>query len=318
MMRIVRLFSLCIAFVAVALAGAAPARSQNMDGKGHTPFAKIMATTEQTFANFFEGVHIHIIDPARYVNVGPTAAVPIVDMTGFRERLRKRSGIALSFLTARRILQEIPAVLAQGEVATGLYPLADSRTLCLITGGDPHMTLENALARMTRLERPAVPQWVPFDVTALFRLLLYHEIAHCSEDLGRYRSRDWTAYNTYMAENLGDAFAVLLHLRDTGDDMLPHFFALLRRTMLLTTNDIEHMTVPTIEAARLWGATRLHGGRLQAMSRKALFHQAQRLVATYALTPHAFSRFEANMRMAPAHAFFASHLPPQRPPIPAP
>ncbi|MGI9336088.1 MAG: hypothetical protein ACR2RL_23325 [Gammaproteobacteria bacterium] len=200
----------------------------------------------------------------------------------------------------------------RGAPAAGLYPLANGRTLCVVIGGSSEITVASTLALHTGLEAPIVPEWIRFDEADLLRFALHHEVAHCSDERARTGHHS-IAYDTHLAENFGDAFAVLMHLRNTNDETLPHFFALMREAALVNLADREHMTVRSIDAALQWGLARSREGRLVSMDARSLLIQARELAKAGAYSRAEFALLASEASRDLHQNLFASrYTSPQR------
>ena len=261
-------------------------------------FSRIMAETEQAFKDFFAHTDVHIIDPARYVRQLEGEALPVLDMSGFMRHVQRQIGVRIPVMSARRMMADLPRMLVLGELAAGLYPLTHEGYVCLISGADERLTVEEFWTKATGLPESQMPQDRAFTATDLLQFLLYHEMAHCAEDPSHYQRKRWTAYDIYRAESLGDAFAVLMHLRDSGSEALPQFHKTLRQLGLKHAMDAEHMTADVIEAA-------LHVYRYQpevlsAMDTASVLRLAHRLVVQYALPEQQFAQLQAQAWQAQA------------------
>lgn len=295
-----------IALAATAVYFLQPVAAQPTTTDTGALYSRIIAQAEQRFGHFYENVDLHIVDPVLYLHRESDVVPPAIDMSGLDDRLRRRIVGQLPFLTTMRITREMTSVLMQGEMATGVYALANGRTLCLISGGNSEMTLASALARYTGLEQPIVPDWVEFDEADLLRFLLHHEVAHCSAGRPSH-GHNWTAHDIHMAENLADAFAVLIHLRDTRDETLPHFFALMRESALVNVADREHMTTRSIRASLEWGLASSEEDRLSSMDAPGLLERARELAQSNAFTPSEFAALASDESRSLHESAFASH-----------
>ena len=253
----------------------------------------LIASVSQEFQQPLPGVHVHIMDPSDYVRIdGPGGRVSI-DLSALSRRIGGELAVPLDFIRALNISREATFVLSHREMAAALHAEPNRKTVCIVFArAAPLRLVELASSLSGRNETVALMKQA-IKVEELYRFLLYHEVAHCAEDAWHYRSRSFSSYDAYLAECRADAFAVLMHIRRSGDANLPNFMARLRQTGMRQRGDLTHQTTavirPTLTFAMNLGLTKLLAGTTV----QELLFAARALVRQYALDRTTFQKQSA-------------------------
>jgi hypothetical protein len=236
------------------------------------------------------GVHVHFADPSDYLRAGDGRGGISVDLSTLVGRIGGELAAPLDFLRAMKISREAAFVLSQGEMATTLHALPERETLCVVFPRAAPLGLAQLASNLSGRNESERLVGQTFVAADFFRFLLYHEAAHCAEDAWHFRSAEFSAYDSYLAESRADAFAVLMHVRRTCDDNLPRFVAGLRQAGLHHRGDETHQTSavigPTLAFAMNLQMTRMLAGRTVA----ELLFAARVLVERHALGRETFAR----------------------------
>lgn len=223
-----------------------PASADALDSSG---VSMLIKSTVQEIGQPFPGVHILILDPADYARHGGAEGERVLDATSLVKIVDRTIAQPLDFVASRTIVGRAAFAFFNDEMLTSLHPLPDGSTLCVVFPLSAPLRLTGLAAWLSGADETKALEKIDFKVADFYRFLLYHEVAHCGEDPRRIWAFGLGAHDIYLAESRADAFAVLLHMKRTGDRSLPRFMVSIRRKGMVLRDDIEHQTAAVIEPA---------------------------------------------------------------------
>ena len=253
------------------------------DALDHARISGLIETTVRDIGQPFPGVHIHIVDPAVHVRADPANGGATFDFAALLDRINGDVAVPLGYAKSMAIGRQAAFAFFYREMATGLHALPDGRTLCMVYPMPAPLRLSELASLLSGKAETRPVAAVDFEVTDFYRFLLHHEVAHCAEDPWRLPARGLGAHDIYLAESRADAFAVLMHIKRTGNDGLPRFMAQVRRDGMTFRGDAEHQTATVIEHAIALATDLGRTGSFDGMSLNDMMDAARALAQNHAL-----------------------------------
>lgn len=243
----------------------------------------LIETTAQAIGQPFPGVHIQVLDPADHLRGGTADGERMFDASSLLKLIDRQIAVPLGVVEAMTIGRHAAFAFFNREMATSVHALSNGSTLCTVFPMPAPVRLAELAAMLSGNDETEAIAKLDFDAEDFYRFLLYHEVAHCDEDPWRIRTRGLGPYDIYLAESRADAFAVLMHMKRTGNASLPRFMVSVRRNGMAFRGDVEHQTAAVIEPTIAF-ATKLHlTGLFDGTSLMDLMRAARALAHSYAL-----------------------------------
>ena len=279
-MRRVLPADLIFAMSALSLA----ATTSSADTLDRLHVSDLIKTTVQEVGQPFPGVHIEIVDPADHLAGNTETGEGTFDLLSLHKHIDRQTTMPMGLYESVTISRHAAFAFYNREMAASLHVLPDRSVLCMVLPFAAPVGLGELAARLSGIDGAEAIGERDVNAADFYRFLLYHEVAHCNENPLRAPTRRLAPYDIYLAESRADAFAVLMHMRRSGNQSLPRFIVSARRSGMKIRGDYVHHTAAVVEPTIAFAAKRYLTGFFDGASLKELMRASQALTRRFALS----------------------------------